>query len=377
MSGVSASAAPLEPAAAPHRRLAIRAPLLALAALGLVTGLYGGLERLGWTSAPGALAELHGALLISGLFGTLIGLERAVALGRRWTYAAPAFSALGTLLLLTGAPVPLGAGAYALGAAILAAASLLIAIQQPAVFTGTLLFGALAWLAGNVLWSLGATVPDVVGWWLSFLVLTIAAERLELSRLLAPRRGSETIFLFAMGVLLAGAQNGLMSKNGAVLFGLGLLLMAGWLLRHDIARLNVRRSAQTRFMATCMLAGYAWLAAAGVTLIASSPETSVFGYDVALHAILIGFVISMVFGHALIILPAVARLRVRYSGALYGPLVLLHGSVALRAGAGLAEWDMGRLTSGPLTVLSLVGFAIALALASHRRSRASEGDLAR
>jgi hypothetical protein len=378
MSGVSAPAATLEPAAPDrHRSLAVRGPLLALAVLALVTGLYGGLERLDWTSAQGTLAEFHGALLVSGLFGTLVGLERAVALGRGWTYAAPIFSALGTLLLLAGAPIPFGAGAYALSASVLAAGSLLIAIQQPAVFTGTLLFGALAWLAGNLLWSLGWAIPDVAGWWLSFLVLTIAAERLELSRLLAPRRGSEMIFLFAMGVLLAGAQNGLMTGNGAVLFGLGLLLMAGWLLRHDIARLNVRRTAQSRFMATCMLAGYGWLAAAGAALIASSPETSVFGYDVALHAILIGFVISMVFGHALIILPAVARLRIRYSSALYGPLALLHGSAALRVGAGLAGWDFGRLPSGLLTVLALVGFGVVLAVASNRRSRGSDGELAR
>jgi hypothetical protein len=351
------------PAEGLRARLATRAPLLALAALALASGLYGGLARLGWSLPSGNLAEIHGALLISGLFGTLISLERAVALARSWAYAAPAACASGTLLLLAGAATPFGAGAYALAAAVLAAGSLLITVRQPALFTGTLLFGAVAWLAGNIPWALGASIPDVSGWWLSFLVLTIAAERLELSRLLAPKRGSEAIFLFALGVLLAGAQNGVRTANGAVLFGMGLLLMTGWLLRHDIARLNIRRTGQTRFMASCMVVGYAWLVAAGVSLI-SSPDGSAFGYDVALHAILIGFVLSMVFGHALIILPAVARLRVRYSGALYGPLVLLHGSVALRVGSGLAEWDLGRMTSGLLTACALVGFGLVLFRAS-------------
>jgi hypothetical protein len=272
---------------------------------------------------------------------------------------------------LAGAPIPVGAAAYALAAAVLAAGSLLITLRQPAVFTGTLLFGALTWLAGNVLWALGGSIPDLVGWWLSFLVLTIGAERLELSRLTAPKRGSEAIFLFALGVLLTGAQNGLSSRNGAVLFGLALLLMTGWLLRHDIARLNIRRTGQTRFMAACMLAGYVWLAVAGVSLIASSPDGSVFVYDLALHAVLIGFVLSMVFGHALIILPAVARLRVRYAGALYGPLVMLHGSVALRVVSGLAEWDLGRMASGPMTACALAGFGLALFHASKSGRRMS------
>jgi hypothetical protein len=66
-------------------------------------------------------------------------------------------------------------------------------------------------------------------------------------------------------------------------------------------------------MAVSMLSGYLWAGCAGAMLIASAVETSVFGYDAVLHALLIGFVFSMVFGHALIILPAVARLRIAYT----------------------------------------------------------------
>ncbi|WP_200828025.1 hypothetical protein [Bosea lathyri] len=351
-------------------------PLLALAAIALLTGLCGGLVRLGWSIPHGnSFAQLHGPLLLSGLFGTLICLERAVALGRGWAYAAPALSGLGTLALLAGAPIPVGASAYALAAAVLALGSLVITISQPAVFTGTLLFGALAWLAGNVLWALGSPIPEVIGWWLAFLVLTIAAERLELSRLRAPKRGSEALFLFAFGMLLAGAQNGVMTTNGATLFGTALLIMKAWLLRHDIACLNVQRRGQPRFMAACMLAGYVWLAVAGVALIAYPPGASTFGYDIALHAVLIGFVVSMVFGHALVILPGLIRLRVRYAATLYVPLFLLHGAVALRVGAGVAEWGTGRASSGALVLLALACFAIALTVSS-RRSRTSAAETA-
>jgi hypothetical protein len=377
MSGASVSLARREPAAGDMRgRLALRVPLLALAAISLLTGLCGGMVRLGWSIPHGtSLAELHGPLLVSGLFGTLISLERAVALARAWPYAAPALSGLGTLALLTGAPISVGAGAHALGAAALAAGSLMIAIRQPALSTGTLLFGALTWLAGNVLWAVGSQIPEVIGWWLAFLVLTIAAERLEFSRRRASKRGSEALFLFALGMLLAGAQNGVMTENGATLFGMALLLTTTWLLRHDVAWLNVRRTGQPRFMAACMLAGYAWLAVAGVALIAYPPSASTFGYDIALHAVLIGFVLSMVFGHALIILPGLIRRRLRYAGILYIPLFLLHGGIALRVGAGVAEWATGRASSGALVFLALVCFAILLAVSS-RRSRDSVAEAA-
>lgn len=349
----------------------IRIPLLALGALALLSGLVGGLVRLGWTMphAP-SLAAIHGPLMISGLFGTLISLERAVALGGKWPYAAPLLCGAGTLALLAGFPPAIGAVAYVLGAAVLVAASLAITIQQPAVFTGSLIFGAAAWLAGNVLWLLGRPIPDLVGWWLTFLVLTIAGERLELSRLMPQKRGSEPLFLFAVGLFAVGAHNGIVTENGAVLFGLALLVATGWLLRHDIARLNIRKDGQTRFFATCMLAGYVWLGVAGAMLLALPPGATPFGYDMTLHAILTGFVFSMVFGHALIILPAITGMRLRYSPILYGPLLLLHLSVALRLGAGFAEWEPGRKGSGMLAIAALVSFVLSLAYSARIRPEA-------
>lgn len=342
--------------------------LLVAGLIALGAGLCGAWWRLGLSLPRGSsLAEIHGPLMICGLFGTLISIERAVALGHSWTYAAPILSGSGTLALVAGAPVEFGAGLYTAASVALAGSSLLITVRQPALFTGTLLFGALAWLAGNVLWLTGQSVPDVTGWWLAFLILTIAGERLELSRLMPQRRGSEALFLFAIGLLAVGSRNGLPSPNGAILFGFALLATALWLLRHDIARLNVRRTGQVRFMAACMLAGYPWLVVAGLVLIIVPPANG-FAYDVVLHAVLIGFVLSMVFGHALIILPAIARIRLRYAPVLYVPLLVLHVSVILRVGGGLAGWDTGRTGSGVLTLMALVAFAGGLAFARWRDS---------
>src|SRR5689334_1478813 len=70
--------------------LASRAALLAAALAALVAGVLAGLARLGWDLPPAdRLAMLHGPLMVSGFFGALIGLERAVAVGRPAAYLAP------------------------------------------------------------------------------------------------------------------------------------------------------------------------------------------------------------------------------------------------------------------------------------------------
>lgn len=360
MSGRSESAA-----LRPDRRF--RLTLLGLAAAGMAAGLAAGLARLGWDVPGGAgLAAVHGPLMISGVLGAVISLERAVALGGRWPYAAPLLAVLGSAALVAGLPIAAGAVAYLVAALVLVAASLRIVVQQPADFTVALLVGAAAWAVGNALWLAGAAVPDLVGWWLAFLIFTIGGERLEMSRLLPRSRTGAALIGVAGGLVLAGAAVGLPAGIGARLVGAGLLGLALWLLRHDIALRTVRRSGVTRFMAVCMLGGYAWLAVAGLVLLAALPERLPFGYDAALHAVLIGFVLSMIFGHALIILPAVGRLRLTWHPALYAPLALLHGSMLLRLCGDVDSREGLRLISGPLTVAALVGFAAVLAYAGCR-----------
>jgi hypothetical protein len=140
-------------------------------------------------------------------------------------------------------------------------------------------------------------------------------------------------------------------------------------LRHDIARRNIRGVGATRYFAVCMLAGYCWLAIAGGLMVLMPPSNAMFAYDMALHAVLIGFVLSMVFGHALIILPAVTRLRVSYSPMLYLPLLVLHGSLAMRIGGGLGEWNLLRQWSGVATALAIVIFAAGLAFGAAEARR--------
>lgn len=59
---------------------------MAIGMVSMALGTWLGLVRLGWNlrlPSPDSLI-LHGPLMVCGFLGTLIGLERAVALGRFW-----------------------------------------------------------------------------------------------------------------------------------------------------------------------------------------------------------------------------------------------------------------------------------------------------
>jgi hypothetical protein len=160
--------------------------LMLLALLALLAALWAGLVRIGWAFAPlGAnWVANHAPLMISGFLGTLISLERAVALAAlgkvRWPYVAPLMAGLGGLAILAGLPDPLGRGLIALGSLGLVAIFVVIFRRSPTGAHAAVGVGALLWLAGNGLWWLGQPIYHTVPWWVGFLVLTVAGERLEL-----------------------------------------------------------------------------------------------------------------------------------------------------------------------------------------------------
>ena len=335
----------------------------------MAAGVYGGLLRLGFDLPEGPrLADSHGPLMICGMFGTLIALERAVALGRGWAYLGPAALGLGGLALLAGLPGMLPAGLFVIGAFAFFATSVTIFSLQRAVFTLVLCIGALGLAIGNIMLAAGAPVGSFVGFWLIFLISTIAAERLELSRVLSPPPGALVAFVAIVAVFVVGAGWGVFEPPGRSLAGAGLLGMTAWLARYDVAMRTVRMRGQPRFMAAAMLAGYGWLVVAGLFLLLAGGAA--FDYDLVLHAVFIGFVLSMVFGHVLIIFPGITGVVLAYSPWLYLPLALLHAAVAMRVVGDVLELAPLRLASGTVTVAALLGFTATLALAA-RRSRSN------
>lgn len=347
-----------------------RVPMLVLAFASLFVGMAAGLARLGWLfPAPVAeLAALHGPLMASGFFGTVIGLERAVALSRRWGYFGPLFTGLGAAAGIVGAPFAIAPILVVMGSAVLLAASVVFYHRQRELFTLTLALGALCWLLGNLLLLAGRPIYVAVPFWIGFLVLTIAGERLELSRLLPPSAVARRVFVAAILVLLAGiVLSAFAWTAGTLLLGAGLLVLSLWLMRQDVARRTVKGRGLPRFIAVCLLTGYVWLALSGLAILASGGiEYGGASYDAALHAVLLGFVFSMVFGHAPIILPAVLRVAVPYTPYFYLPLGLLHSSLLLRLAGDWMMLPQWRAWGGALNGVALLAFVLGTVAAVFR-----------
>ena len=365
----------------------LRLLLLAAAVGGLLLGMWAGLIRLGWpwpVLRP-VLPVLHGPLMACGFLGVLIGLERAVGTGWRWAYAGPILVAVGTLIALAGVPGWPGPLLTTLGSLIVTAVLVGLVRIQPALFTATMAVGAAAWVGGNLLWMARYPLSVAALWWMGFLVLTIAGERLELSRMLRLSRTAHLLFVGATALLVAGMIVSVAAyAAGMALVGIALAGLSLWLLRYDIARRRVKAGGQARFTAIALLSGYGWLAVGGVLAVAYAGVSAGPFYDAILHSIFLGFVFAMIFAHAPIVFPAVLGVAMVYSARFYAPLVLLHASLLLRVGGDLAGWPQARLWGGLLnaavillflasTVISLRPRAGATTYAAAQRESARQG----
>ncbi len=339
-----------------------RTPLLVLAILALLAGLWAGLLRLAWPLAMFRpdLALAHGPLMVCGFLGTLISLERAVALGRGWAYAAPAATGAGGALVLAGVGGVGGPVLVVIGSAVLVAIFVAVLRMQFEPFVVVMALGALALLVGNAAWLGGAPVFRVVPAWLGFLVLTIAGERLELSRMLFHPPRVERLFLALAGALVVAL--GVASawpESGWRAAGVVLVALAAWLARYDVARFTVRRTELTRFIAVCLLSGYGWLAVGGVLAAVFGAVAAGPAYDAVLHSVFVGFVFSMIFGHAPIIFPSVLGVPITYRPTAYVPLALLHGSLVLRLAGDLLPGTFAlRQWGGMLNAIAVVLFLV-------------------
>lgn len=350
-------------------------PFLALAILALLAALWAGLMRLGWrlpTLTP-SLALAHGPLMISGFLGTLITLERAVALKQKWMYIPPLLAGLGGLLtlLLTSSPL----GLILLTLASFGGVMILIEItrRETALHTVTMLLGALTWFAGNLLWLFGWQIFQVVFFWQGFLVLTIAGERLELSRVLRPSRQQQILFGAVIVIFLSGTITTLFNLQiGTRLNGLALLAIALWSIRNDIAWKNIRHKLPlTRYIAWCLALGFVWLGVGGGLSLGFGAQVAGPRYDAVLHVVFVGFVISMIFGHAPIIFPALLGVPINFQSAFYIQLVLLHASLVLRVLADYASFHTLRMWGGLLNEVAILLF-IGMTVYSVRRSLAGK-----
>ncbi len=346
---------------------------LAFAGVSVLTGLTAALALLGYLGGTRAatLAADHGPLMIFGFVGGAIGLERTVAVRTRWAWAGPVCSALGVVTLLAGLPVAVPALLFTGSFLLLGLVYATVHRRQATAAVIAQAAGVIGAVSATLLWGFGdggfaAAMPPAV----VFVVATIIGERLELARIPVTAGNPEPLIT---GLVLALAAAGILfvaaPEVGHPLMGLLLVAVAVVTARVDVARRLVRAQGLPRFSAVCMLAGYLWLGLAGLLWVAFPRTTTGFLYDAAVHAVFLGFVISMIFAHAPIILTAVIRRPLPYHPVMYVPVALLHGGLALRllgdAREAVPLWQAG----GVINVLAVLTFLLTGVTLSVRASR--------
>lgn len=339
-----------------------------MAAFNLLGAVGGGLVRLGTLPAQtfgptGTQAIVgHGAVMMAGFFGALIALERVVALRRGlWV---PVLSALGGWLAW-------GAGLWVAAQTLWIASALGLVwiyfwagshrtMSLPLAVEGS---GALALLIGNIAFTSGQIEAARIAW-SAFLVLTIAGERRELTRLVKLPAWGVQGFVVVWAATGAAALAALRWPNIATTTWWGATgALALWLLRFDVATRQWRARGWAGHTALCLVVGYVWLALAAVAGLAQQ--------TVAWHLLWLGFVMAMVFGHAPILLPALAGWRPEPTRWGLLPLAVLGVSLALRAVATATGNDAGLALAGAGHALAFVLFGAVMVRAVRRGHRSA------
>lgn len=328
----------------------------------MLSGLLGGLSRLIGLPVADFFLIYHGPILCSVVFPGLVGLERAVAIGHGWAWT-PALSALLSLLGM----VVVGRSTFPilmLTAVGLLAQQVFLWKRRPGLDGQIAAAAPMCLLLADWRWGAGDPAALCALGWSSFLVLVIAAERLELSFLY---RSASYVMPGAALLTLVGLA---LQQHRVV--GLGWLILSLWLSGRDLARRNAGRGGLVAYTARCVMLGYAWLAVSGLQLLLYGlPALSGPGFDRVLHGVFVGFVLSMVMAHGPIIFPALLKCSMAFSNWFYLPLVLLHSSLLVRC---FGPWtSLG--ASGNLLAVLIFG----LTMVSHSRSGgkpwlASTGD---
>ncbi len=364
----------------------LRYPLFALVLVMMFAGGWAALQRAGWVLPilRPSLIGIHGALMIGGVFGALIALERAVAISsllrqpRHWSFFAPLLAGIGgILLILDGASLPARVSITAASLVLTCVYSFTATKHHYwSLHTAIMCVGAGLWAVGNVVWLTGSPVYSVVHVWMAFIVLTIVGERLELSRVTRLTKRTEQLLIAAVGVYAAGTFLAMFAlTEGVRIAGLGAILTALWLMRYDLAGKRLKRAGLTRYIAVCLLSGYVWLGISGVFSLIFGAVYAGFQYDAVIHAVVGGFIFSMVLGHAPMIFPALTGRQIAYSPAFYIPLALLHASIIMREISNLIASFQGRMWAGMINVVAILLFMVLMIYGARLYARQQQNLL--
>lgn len=326
-------------------------PIMLLAVISLLLGIWTGWIRSGWSLEQAGAAAHHGALIVGSFLGTLITIERAVTLPRPWLIA-PLINGLSLPLVLHGHEQA-AMVALLLGGLGLSIIYVKVSFKNNDWYIYLLLTGALMYVAGTVMLIKTQFYATVFPWWMAFFLFTIVGERMELTRYLPVKPWQKVLLVISLVAFIAGS---LLPYHtyGTYVMAAALAGTGVWLMRFDMARKAIKRKGIHRYSATNLLLGYAWLLITGAIMTYGSLGLL---YDAVLHSFFIGFVMSMIFAHAPIILPGILKFTFQpFHPVLWIWAVLLHTSLVARMAGDIMNLPIVRQWSGLVNGLVIVGF---------------------
>ncbi|WP_416867576.1 MAG: hypothetical protein ACMVP2_09850 [Imperialibacter sp.] len=332
-------------------------PFFALALVGLLSGIWAGLIRIGFNLPAVDLATLHGPLMVGGFVGTLIGVERSLLAGNGKWWLIPALSGAAVIAWLLGfqqvAP-------YCL----VAASALLVLLQAIHLLSSRLtwvsivqLCGALCFAAGNIRLLFNPLMPAIIPFWMGFVLCFILATRLSENSAKNMFMGSVIklgLILFIVSLMIP------FHLGGYYLTGAGLILIASGMFYIEIQTDQGMAWSYKKYSFIAIMLGWFWLLTSGLGVMLWKEH--IYGYDATTHSFFVGFLFSMVFIHALAKASYLAGLGTPpFHPVLFVWLILLSGSLLLRVFA----TDILLLTtvkkwSGLLNAISILGFLLTL-----------------
>ena len=323
----------------------------------LIIAIWTGLLRMGW-GMPFTIALVHhGALMVGSFLGTVIILERVVALKIKWLYILPVISgASGILFLMDNSRIAVLLLMIAsLG---LMALYIIIISKYKHYYFYVMLFGAFCWFVGNYYLFQQTLYAMSVNWWMAFILFTVVGERLELGKFMPPRKLKLPLFWIAVSIVFLGLvlpYHGI----GSVTTGIGFMAISLWLFRYDIIRKSIKVKGIHRYTAVMLGFGYVWLFITGALFIVN--DLSVFHYDAVVHTFFIGFTFSMIFAHGPIIFPGVAGFPFKpFHPVLYWLGGLLQLSLLVRISADLLNHVILRKSAGMINGITILLFFVTL-----------------
>jgi hypothetical protein len=342
--------------------------ILPFLVLALLVAILSGLIRIGWQLSLTQAAGEHGALMVGSFLSSVIFLERAVTFKNKLVLLLPLMNAASAVAFLTGYPL-VGQWMLLAGSLGFCVMCLYFVYHYKEKYYYLFFAGAFSLALGTWLLIRFQFYPRIVPWWMGYLLFTIVAERLELSRFLNITKQQNALLWLALAIVFAGLIIPF-HLHGDIVFATGTILTAAWLLNYDMAFKSIRRAGQHRYSAVLLIVGYVWLIVTAVFLFMGNVNP--FWYDATLHSFFVGFVFSMIFSHAPIIFPAVLKLPVKlYRPILYVWFILLQLSLVARVLFDAMLWVEGRRIAGLINGLTILIFFITIAaiIASELRTR--------